>query len=128
MAEPQVLSTLHAKRCEIERHIKEAEKRLKQARHDLAHVNATIRLFEVNGETKQFPAYVMLKQMFPRGDLARLCKEALAASEDSMDTRQLALHVMAEKGWDASDRALAVSVAKRIVTTLDELSRRNRSA
>lgn len=125
MAEPHVLSALKAKQAEIEHHIKDGEKRLEQARHDLAHVNATIRLFEVGGEHQQFPAYVRLTTIFKRGELFRFCQEALQASPDgTADTRQVAAHIIAQKGWDASDRALAVSVGHSVVTTLGERFRR----
>lgn len=125
MADPQILTTLRRKRDEIETHIKAAEKRLEQARHDLAHVNATIRLFEIGGEHQQFPAYVRLSTIFKRGELFRFCQEAIGASPDgTADTRQIAAHIIAAKGWDASDRALAVSVGHSVVTTLGERYRR----
>ena len=55
MADPQIITTLMAKREEIETYIGRIEKQLTAARFDLAHVNATIRLFEMNGEHTQFP-------------------------------------------------------------------------
>lgn len=125
MADPHVISTLTTKRSEIERYVRQLEKQLTQARHDLAHVNATMRLFEVNGERTEFPVYVQLKRLFSRGELPRLCREALEASPDSeLDTRQLAAHVMAAKGWETTDKALATSVAFRVTQTMDEHWRR----
>ena len=96
MADPQVLSTLHAKRAEIEAYIARLDKQLTQARHDLAHVNATILLFEAGSEHHQFPVYVQLKRMFSRGELPRLCKEVLA--NGPQDTRQMAAFIMQAKG------------------------------
>jgi hypothetical protein len=126
MAEQQIILTLRAKRAEIETYIRDTEKRLAQARADLAHVNATLRLFETTrDETTAFPVYLRLANLFQRGELIRLCKEAIAASpEGEMDTRQLAAHVVAVKGWDADDKALVVSVTHKIVHALDEASRR----
>ena len=121
MADPIVVSTLNAKQAEIESYIRQLEKQLDQARHDLAHVNATLRLFEVNGERTEFPVYVTLKRMFSRGELPRLCREAVEASPDGeLDTRQLASHVMAAKGWETTDRALTTSVTFRVSQTMDE--------
>ena len=66
MADPQILNTLRTKREEIETYIVRVEKQLAAARHDLAHVNATIRLFEVNGERTQFPVYIEINRLFER--------------------------------------------------------------
>src|SRR4051812_41350589 len=124
MADPHVLTTLRSKQTEIETYIGRIEKQLAAARHDLAHVNATIRLFELNGETTQFPVYIQLKRMFAKGELPRLCREAIEASpERQLDTRQLATAVMVAKGWDATDKVLAVSVAGRIIHVPDAAAR-----
>ncbi|MFC3058059.1 hypothetical protein [Paenirhodobacter populi] len=45
MSEPLVIQTLTQKRAEILGRIKAYEAQIAQARHDLAHVNATIELF-----------------------------------------------------------------------------------
>lgn len=129
MAEPNILHTLRAKQAEIEGYIRDTEKRLNQARADLSHVNATLRLFETKrDETTPFPVYVRMNTLFKRGEVTRLCEEALhAAPEGALDTRQLADHVMTAKGWDASDKALVVSVTRTVVVTLSERKRRNRA-
>ena len=51
--------------------IERIEKQLAAAPHDLAHVNATIRLFEMNGEHSQCPVYVQMKRIFVKGELTR---------------------------------------------------------
>jgi len=100
MAEPQIIHTLTAKQAEIERYIQGTEKRLAQARADLAHVNSTIRLFQTKrDETTQFPVYVKLSKLFHRGELTGLCADALHAAPDgALDTRELAAAVMTAKG------------------------------
>ena len=124
MADPQILTTLRTKQAEIETYIGRIEKQLAAARHDLAHVNATIRLFEMNGEHSQFPVYVQMKRMFVKGELPKLCREAIEASpEGQLDTRQLAQAVMLAKGWDATDKVLAVSVSYRITHVLATAAR-----
>ena len=78
MAEPNIIHALKAKRDEIARYIRDTEKRLEQARADLAHVAASIRLFETKrDETTEFPAYVRLTGFWRKGELTRLCLEAL---------------------------------------------------
>jgi phage shock protein A len=50
MADLQVLNTLNAKRQTIEAYIADMERKIEEARSDLAHVLATIRLFAGDGE------------------------------------------------------------------------------
>src|SRR3954454_8931525 len=49
MAESSTITTLRTKRDQIEGLIAHLEDRIKEARTDLAHVNATLRLFEMDG-------------------------------------------------------------------------------
>ena len=46
MSEPLILSALKAKRVEIEKHIESLNARLTDARADLIHIAATVRLFD----------------------------------------------------------------------------------
>jgi hypothetical protein len=129
MAEPHVVSSLKAKREEIERSIAYLEGKLKEARVDLAHVNATLRLFEVGSDPQlQFPAHVDVTRLFRRGELGKLCHEALAASAEPMTTRELALAVVCKKGWDAEDKVLRTSLTYRIVQTLGLQRKRGKIA
>ncbi len=83
MADPQIVNTLRTKKAEIERAIAHLEQQIKAARVDLMHVNATLRLFEIDPDRRlQFPAHVDLNRLFGRGEMVNLCKEALAASAD----------------------------------------------
>jgi hypothetical protein len=119
MAEPQVLSTLKRKRSDIQTYIRDLEKRLEQAKHDLAYVNSTIRLFEVGDGPPQFPVHVDFKGLYRKGELTRLCLEALESFPDSSGTsREIAAYIVKQKGWDATDRPLAISVGYSAVSTL----------
>ena len=53
MAESSTVTTLRTKRDQIEGLIGHLEDRRKEARTDLAHVNATLRLFEMDGEAQE---------------------------------------------------------------------------
>jgi phage shock protein A len=65
MAEPLVVSTLRTKRDQIEGRIAHLEDRLKEARTDLARVTATLRLFEMDGESQENArAYMNLNRVF----------------------------------------------------------------
>jgi len=117
MAEPQVIYALRRKRDKIEAAIAGYERKIKEAQADLAHVTASLRLFELSGDPSEFPAYIDLNRILRRGETTRLCLDALKA-EGPLDTRQLTQRVMAAKGLNAEDRVLAKAIALRIVQTL----------
>ena len=77
MAGPLATTMLRTKRDQIEGLIAHLEDRLKEARTDLAHVNATLRLFEMDGEAPEsVRSYMDLNRVFPRGELRKLCGAA----------------------------------------------------
>ncbi len=90
MGEIRTVTTSRAKREEIIHSIRLYEKQIAQARADLMHITAAIRIFEMS-------RYVDTYRMFKRGEPIDLCKEVLASGPKS--TRELALHVMAAKVW-----------------------------
>lgn len=59
-----------------------------------------------------------LAALFPRHELPRLAKEALADSPDGLSTVQVAAHVIAAKGLDAKDRHLRKVIGYKVVQLL----------
>ena len=116
MAEIRTVTTLRRKRDEITRAIANYEKRLAQARADLAHINAAITIFAASGDRQVMPPYVDVHRILKRGEAMALCKAALASGP--MNTRQLALHVMRAKGFDPGDKVLAKAIAGRLIHAL----------
>jgi hypothetical protein len=125
MAEPQILSTLRRKRDDIEAAIVAYEKKVEEAKRDLSAVAATIRLFELNGEPQQFPAYADIGRLWKRGEIVTVCREALA-KEGPLDTRELALRVIKAKGLDECDKVMRQTVAFRIVQALSIAEKRGK--
>jgi hypothetical protein len=117
MAESQTLVVLRNKRDEIERAIAAYEKKIEAAKLDLAHVNATLRMFEAPEGRTEFPVYVDTLRLFKRGEIVTICKKALV-EEGPLDTRELALRVMRAKGLDESDIVLRTSITYRIVQAM----------
>ena len=74
MAEIRTVTTLRYKRDEIVASIKLYERQLEQARADLAHVMAAIRIFEASGNPKDIPKYIDIHRLFRRGETWALCK------------------------------------------------------
>jgi hypothetical protein len=117
MAESRTAETLKRKRDDIARSIVDYEKRLNQAKADLAHINAAIRIFEHGDAEGKFVApYVDIYRMFKRGEMAAICREALA--NGPRNTRELAVAVMIAKGLDAGDKVLAKAIGHRLIHTL----------
>ena len=113
---PQVINTLLTKATRLNGIIGKLERDLAQARADLSHINATIRLFEAPEAGAQFPMHQNLDRLFKRREIGILCTEALKAGP--MNTRELALYVINAKGFDAGDRHLRTAIAYRIVQAL----------
>ena len=122
MAEIRTVTTLRSKRAEILASITQYEKRIAQARADLAHVSACIAIFEASGEPEEISSYVDTHRLFARGEMMALCREALASGPKT--TKELALHVMAAKGMDTGDKVLAHALAQRMIHALRQQWRR----
>lgn len=128
MAEIRTVTTLETKRTEIRNAIAEYERRLAQARADLAHVTACIRLFDTSDTTPcRIPAYADLHRLFRHRELGNLCREALAKS-GPQDTRELALYVVAAKGLDAGDNPLVQAIGYRVIQTMRMQQKRGKLA
>jgi hypothetical protein len=116
MAEIRTVTTLRSKAEEIMAAISGYERRLAQARADLAHIQAAITLFEASGEPGDIAPYVDVHRLFAHREPAALCKKALA--EGPKDTRQLAIYVMRAKGLDTGDKVLAKAISYRLIHML----------
>ena len=114
MAESSSVVSLKNKRDEIETYIRTTEGYLAQARQDLAHVKATLRLFDAGVQHSPGTVYVSVTRLFARQEIPKLVRECIEASPDGADARQMAAYVMKAKGWDLTDKALAVSITGRI--------------
>ncbi len=91
---------------------------MEAARFDLMHVNATLRLFELNEEAKPFPIHMDVRRLFGRSEIFRLCQAALAEAPEGLDTRDLAVAVIRAKGLDDRDVVLRKAVALKVISTL----------
>lgn len=120
--EIRTVTTLRRKRDEIARAIANYEARLAQALADLAHVEATIAIFEATGDTKHLGAHTDVHRLFRRGEAIAICKTALARGP--MKTRQLVLHIMGAKGLNTADAVLAKAIASRLINALGRQRRR----
>src|SRR5271165_923573 len=116
MSEIRTVTTLKSKRDEILLSLRLYDERIKQARADLAHINAAIKIFEASGDPKEMGRYVDTHRLMRRGEPIEICKQALANGPKS--TRELALAVMQAKDLDTGDKVLAKAVAAQLIHSL----------
>jgi transposase InsO family protein len=121
MDEPLIIKALQDKRAEIHGRITAYEAQIAQAKHDLAHVNATLRLF--TDVEKQRARYVVSHGFFKKGEIADLCAQQLSEVRE-LTTRQLAERVMCARDLDATDATLRNSVVFKVVQALRHAARR----
>ncbi|ETX09397.1 hypothetical protein OCH239_04505 [Roseivivax halodurans JCM 10272] len=121
MPDPLIIQTLTAKRAEILGQIKAYEAQIAHAKHDLAHVNATIELFA--SPERQRARYMVSHGFFKKGEVADICVRHLDV-DGEMTTRELAERVMVERNLEVSDTALRNSVVFKVVQALRHAKRR----
>ena len=121
MADPLVVQSLKVMRAEILGRIAAYEAQIAQARHDLAHINATLRLF--TEPEKQRARYLVSHGFVRKGEIADLCVGQLEM-DGAMTTRELAERVMAARELDIADVTLRNSVVFKVVQALRHANRR----
>jgi hypothetical protein len=121
MAEPLIIQSLKDKRGEIHGRIAAYQAQIAQAKHDLAHINASIRLF--TDPDHQRARYMVSHGFFKKGEIADVCLRHLEI-DGEMTTRELAERVMIERKLDATDTTLRNSVVFKVVQALRHAARR----
>ncbi len=116
MAEIRTVTTLRRKRDEIRRAIRNYEKKLDQARADLAHLAAAIAIFEAKGQNTELPAYADIQNLFRYAEGIKLSREALASGPKT--TRELAAFIAKAKGLDARDHIMNKVICRKIIHML----------
>ena len=100
MADPQIITTLTRKRDEIEAAIKAYEKKIALAKRDLSSVNATMRLFKLDGDPSEFPTYIDTLRLFNRGEIVTLSKAAMVQEGPGAPATGEARRV--QSGWGSA--------------------------
>ena len=118
MSEPIAVLALRRKRDQIAATIAHYERLTREAEHDLAHVNAALRLFEVTGEaSSDLPPYVDLNRLLKRGETTKICMDALATEGRSIPASLRSVS-SGRRSLTEADKVLAQSIALRVVQTL----------
>jgi hypothetical protein len=126
MAESHVVSALANKRAEIAGMIARAQQQIGQFRADLAHVDATIRLFAPAMEPETIPAKRIRQSdlRFEPGGLSRRVLDALRRAGEPIRAPDLVRAVMIDNGLDPADHASFLRVQWKVGDTLKRLRKR----
>jgi hypothetical protein len=127
MADPHLVTALRAKRTEVSNYIHDLEKRVRQMRANLAHIDATIRLLSPDDPEALPPRRGYRRsRYFSAGDLPRLCADALRQAEGGPVTSSaIAEAVIAACGLSADDTTKR-HVAESVTAVLRGLKRRGK--
>jgi len=127
MAETHVISALRAKRAEVSGYIHDLEKKVKRMRANLAHIDATIRVFapDLNPDTIPPKRRYRRSHYFAKGELSRRCLDMFReANGDSITATEIAKAAMADKGMSADDTNQLAAVTEMVLLCLGRLRRR----
>lgn len=129
MENAHVVSGLIRKRAEVAGQLEAAQAQIRQLGADMGHLDATIRLFAPEMDLGTIkPKPVPAPYAAPHGEMSRIIPDTLRVAEAGQPlptTQDMALRVMAARGLDAGDPALARTVRERVGQSLGRLRTRN---
>jgi hypothetical protein len=121
MAEPHVISALSNKRAELAGIVSQLERQLAQQQANLAHLDATMRLFDPDIRPNRIPPKQPRARSvwFRPGECLRLIYDALREAAHPMTTHQLAERIIRVKGLPIADDRQRALVQKTIFGSLN---------
>jgi hypothetical protein len=126
MGDTFVISGLTAKRAELAGAVEDLEKRLRDARADLAHLDATLCLFDPAAKPKVIKAKRRNKRLaiFASGEIARRCRDAArVAGVEGVTADAIVRKAMLDKSYNAEDDKAYADLVLRFMGTLYRLGK-----
>ena len=114
------------KRDELVRAAADLEYRARRIRADIAHLDATIRLFEPKaklGSSVPPKRTHERMQMFKGGEISRRCLDAIRLASEPIMTAEIVDQTMADKGVDPDDEASRREITARFRMALMRLAK-----
>jgi hypothetical protein len=121
MAQLHVIGALSDKRAELAGIVRQLEQQLVQQRTNLAHLDATMRLFDPDIQPKQIrPKQPRARTAWFRpGECLRLIYDQLRDANQPITTRELAERIMHVKAMPATDDRQRELVQKTLLASLN---------
>jgi hypothetical protein len=121
MAEPHVIGALRNKRAELAGMLRQLEQQLGQQRANLAHVDATMRLFDPDIRPKDIRPKQPRERnaWFRPGECLRLIYDELREATQPVTTRELAERIMQVKAIPAADNDRRERIQKTLLASLN---------
>jgi hypothetical protein len=121
MGELHVIGSLKNKRAELAGILRQLEQQLVQQRENLAHLDATMRLFDPNIQPKDIrPKRPRVCNVWFRpGECLRLIYDELREATQPVTTRELAERLMRIKALPAADNSRRELVHKTLLASLN---------
>jgi hypothetical protein len=121
MAELHVIGALRNKRAELAGMLRQLEQQLAQQRANLAHLDATMQLFDPDIRPKDIrPKQPRARNAWFRpGECLRLIYDQLREATQPVTTRELAEQIMRAKAIPAADNDRRERVQKTLLATLN---------
>jgi hypothetical protein len=119
------LAALRERRAAIAGEIMQAERHLRHLRETIVHVDATLRLFDPNGDPLKIVGKRPYKRvkLFGAGKLDRLILDAMRKGERPMTTGEIVASIVAELGYGPD---AAKGMTNRVRANLAYLARAER--
>jgi hypothetical protein len=127
MGDTYVISGLTAKRAEILGLAESLETKARQARADLAHIDAALRLFDPAIDLAAIRGKSQTKgrcPWFKAGDLSRFCREVLRDATESLSAETMVRQIMDRHGMDPEDHHQRSAIILRTLQTLHRMAKR----
>ena len=122
MENAHVLSALVRKRAEIAGQLEAAQAQVRQLGADMGHLDATIRLFAPDLDLDTIkPKPVRAAYAASHGEVSRIILDTLREVGQPVTTQAMGLRVIAARGLDTADPALARTVQGRVRQSLGRL-------
>jgi hypothetical protein len=121
MGEPHVIGALRNKRAELAGVLRQLEQQLGQQRADLAHLDATMRLFNPDLRPNDIGAKQPRARnaWFRPGECLRLIYDELREAPQPLTTRELAERIMRLKAISAADDQRRERIQKTLLGSLN---------
>ena len=120
MAQLHVIGALSNKRAELAGVVRQLEQQLVQQRTNLAHLDATMRLFDPDIRPKLRPKQPRARSAWFRpGECLRLIYDELRDADQPITTRELAERIMRVKAMPATDDRQRELVQKTLLASLN---------